>query len=197
MPQNRSLETQNLIRSKALELFSQFRYNSTSVSDICNGAGISKGAFYHHFPSKQDLFLDLLNHWLEQLDQQIAEVRKDSLSIPEAFGRLSILVEQVLSEAGGRFPMFLEFWTQASRNPQIWQATIAPYRRYTELFSRMIEEGIAEGSLAKVDSQAAAKTIVALAVGMILQGILDPDAANWNELINTSLNQVLSIKEQS
>ena len=44
----------------AIKLFSSTGYNKASVDDICAQAGISKGAFYHHFKSKQELFLALL-----------------------------------------------------------------------------------------------------------------------------------------
>ncbi len=49
--------------------------------------------------------------------------------------------------------MFLEFWLQASRDETVWKAVIAPYRHYQEHFARLVEDGIAEGSLKPTDSQ--------------------------------------------
>ena len=55
----------------AIKLFSSRGYNASSVDDICKDAGISKGAFYHHFESKQMLFLALLDGWLQFIDNAI------------------------------------------------------------------------------------------------------------------------------
>ncbi|MGN6101053.1 MAG: TetR/AcrR family transcriptional regulator, partial [Devosia sp.] len=39
----------------ALKLFATRGYDETSVNDVIEAAGLSKGAFYHHFSSKEDL----------------------------------------------------------------------------------------------------------------------------------------------
>jgi len=40
-------------------------YAATTVDDICTQAGLSKGAFFHHFSSKEDLAVAAANHWSE------------------------------------------------------------------------------------------------------------------------------------
>ena len=40
-------------------------YASTSVDELCAQAGVSKGAFFHHFPSKEALAVAAANHWSE------------------------------------------------------------------------------------------------------------------------------------
>ncbi len=52
--------TRAKIRDAAIKLFCTRGFSAASVDDICEEAGISKGAFYHHFESKQVIFLDLL-----------------------------------------------------------------------------------------------------------------------------------------
>ena len=69
--QTRSVHTQERILKSALHLFAEQGYEHTGVSQICRNAGISKGAFYHHFCSKDDLFLRLLDDWTESIHLQI------------------------------------------------------------------------------------------------------------------------------
>jgi len=40
-------------------------YEATTVDDICAAAGLSKGSFFHHFKSKEDLALAAANYWIE------------------------------------------------------------------------------------------------------------------------------------
>ena len=53
-PQKRGEETRSRILDAAQGCFVQHGYDATGVAEICRSAGLSKGAFYHHFPSKLD-----------------------------------------------------------------------------------------------------------------------------------------------
>jgi AcrR family transcriptional regulator len=52
----RSDATQNRLRSVARELFGTRGYVETSVDELVAAAGVTKGAFYHHFPDKEAIF---------------------------------------------------------------------------------------------------------------------------------------------
>lgn len=49
----------------ALGLFREQGYASTSVDELCTQAGVTKGAFFHHFASKEALAVAAANHWSE------------------------------------------------------------------------------------------------------------------------------------
>lgn len=189
--QKRSQETRALILNAAQNLFARSGYDATGVADICQEAGVSKGAFYYHFPSKQALFLDLLDEWLKDLDFQLKLLRQDYLGIPDSLINMTAVVPMVLQSAGGHLQMFLEYWIQASRDETIWQATIAPYHRYQALFATIIEEGVAEGSLKPVDPRVTAQVIVSLAVGLLLQGLLDPQGADWEKVAKQGIQYLM------
>ncbi len=189
--QQRAEETRARILNAAADCFAQHGYEAASVAEICERAGVSKGAFYHHFPSKQDLFMALLNDWLEGLDAGLRSVQAQAANVPQALRDMAGMVGFVLSSAGERLPMFLEFWTQASRDPDVWAATIAPYRRYREFFVQLVQAGVAEGSLRPVDAEVAAQVIVSLAVGTILQGLLDSSGADWSHSLLQGIEMIL------
>ena len=147
--QQRSEETRSRILEAAIKLFSNHGYNKASVDDICKEAGISKGAFYHHFKSKQALFLALLDDWLRYIDNAI-EASKDKTA-PETFMQMTEAFPYLFETAGDGLPMFLEFWLQASRDKKIWEASIAPYRRYHTYFTSLLKKRVDEGSFVEVD----------------------------------------------
>jgi len=49
----------------ALSLIREKGYSSTSVDELCTQAGVTKGAFFHHFKSKDALAVAAANHWSE------------------------------------------------------------------------------------------------------------------------------------
>lgn len=185
--QHRSEETRHHILEASQRLFSLNGYDATGVAEICQAAGVSKGAFYHHFPSKQEVFLTLLENWLEMLDNGLKAISQGAQDVPHILLQMTELLPGVFQAADGRLPMFLEYWLQASRDEAIWKATIAPYRRYQEFFMKLVKQGIQEGSFREVDPRIAAQTIVALAMGLLLQGLLNPHGADWPQVIQECL----------
>jgi AcrR family transcriptional regulator len=180
-----SQTTRGRIMEAAVKCFSSSGYDAASVEDICAEAGVSKGAFYYHFTSKQALFLALLQDWLGKLEGAIGAVHASTM--PDTLVRLTDMLPSVLESAHDRWIMWLEFWLQASRDKNVWQATIEPYRHYREVFTGLVQQGIAEGSLRAVDPEATAQAILSMAVGLFLQGVLDPGGADWRKAAEQSM----------
>jgi AcrR family transcriptional regulator len=174
----------------AVKLFSTRGFRAASVDEICEEAGISKGAFYHHFESKQALFLALLDGWLQAIDSAI-EASKEKTA-PETFMQMTEAFPYLFETAGEGLPMFLEFWLQASRDKTIWEASIAPYRRYHKYFTSLIKKGVEEGSFVEVDPELTSRMIVATAMGLLLQSLLDPKGAKWEKVARESTDLLIN-----
>ena len=192
MPNRRGADTRKRIIEAAEACFAARGYDGTGVAEICERAGVTKGGFYHHFSSKHALFLELLERWLSLLDRQLNALAAGAENVPQALLDMAGIAEPVFREAGARLPLFLEFWRQASRDPTAWKATVAPYRRYRALFARMIEAGIDEVTMRAVDAEVAAGAIVSLAVGLVMQGLMDPDGGDWGLVSRESLRWLVA-----
>ena len=195
--QPRSEKTRAAIMAASAALFSQAGYEAASVAQICEQAGVSKGAFYHHFPSKQDLFLAILEDWLEGLDRRLENARAADESVPQSLLRMAGTMGEVFRVASGQLPMFMEFMVRASRDQAVWNAAIAPYRRYQRRFAGLISAGQREGSIrADVDPQTAAWALISLAVGILLQGVVDPAAADWQTVTLNTVEMIINSMKQ-
>src|SRR5712692_976585 len=90
-PVSESTQTRQRILDGARECFVRLGYDQTTVKDIASAAGITAGAIYYHFDSKQDIFVAVYR-WVQEL----------------VFGEF----ERVVSESGGtlvdRFSALLE-----------------------------------------------------------------------------------------
>ena len=56
----------------SLRLFRESGYTATTVDDLCAAAGVTKGAFFHHFKSKQDLAIAAAEHWSQVTGEMFA-----------------------------------------------------------------------------------------------------------------------------
>jgi TetR/AcrR family transcriptional repressor of nem operon len=64
-PKSPKLGARQKLLDAALSLIREKGYSSTSVEELCIGARVTKGAFFHHFKSKDALAVAAANHWSE------------------------------------------------------------------------------------------------------------------------------------
>ena len=184
MAQQRGTDTRNHLLDVAGELFAQRGYDATSVANICERAGVTKGAFYHHFATKQQVFLDLRDRWLAPLDAQFTVTRAAGETLPQVLQRIAEMAQPIFDAVGGeqRQQIFLELLSAARQDAAILPAMLSPRRKYRNLFARLVRAGVAEGTLRDVDATLAAEVLVTLGFGFVMQSMLDPDGADWAQL---------------
>jgi TetR/AcrR family transcriptional regulator, cholesterol catabolism regulator len=136
-------ETRRAIIDSALKLFGQKGYAVTSVQEIADAAGVTKGAFYHHFESKEDL-LRLIHD--EFLDYQLAILRMALDADEDAAVRLRQLLEALLASTAQYLANVTVFYLER-RNFTGAQYKAVKRKRdeFDRLFLQVLERGIAEG----------------------------------------------------
>lgn len=128
----------------ALQLFSTSGYEHATIDDISQAAGYSKGAYYFHFSTKEDILLELLRRWSEDRTRALAGAagegdRADVRSLVEAM--LSYGDEK-------RWPgMLLEFWAQSMRNDEVKKRLSTTYGAWRETLASAFAEAAAAGEL--------------------------------------------------
>ncbi len=187
--QKRSEATKARLLDAALREFAIRGYEATSVDDICEAASVSKGAFYHHFESKQALFLSLMNSWLQAVDDGLKELYKPT--VPETLVAMTDIVPDILTATHEQLPMFMEFWLQASRDDKVWEASAEPYHHFREFFSNLVEQGTREGTLHSSDPDVAGILILSMAVGILLQALVEPQGADWESTAREGMRVIM------
>lgn len=61
--QTRSKDAKTKLLDAALRVIRAKGYSATTVDDLCASAGVTKGAFFHHFKSKEALGVAAAEHW--------------------------------------------------------------------------------------------------------------------------------------
>jgi AcrR family transcriptional regulator len=78
-------EKEKLIIDVAMKLFSEKGFDATSIQEIVDEAGISKGAFYLYFKSKEALLIEIFKYFYHKRKKKIEEICKRNLSPREKF----------------------------------------------------------------------------------------------------------------
>jgi TetR/AcrR family transcriptional repressor of nem operon len=68
------IETRQKLLEVALDLIWQSSYNNVGVNEICSTAGVTKGAFYHHFDSKATLFYEATTYYWEVIKHDLDSI---------------------------------------------------------------------------------------------------------------------------
>ncbi len=185
--QQRREETRAAILQAAAQCFSERGYQATGVAEICHRAGVSKGAFYYHFESKQALFLALIEAWHADLDASLSALPHTEGPVPDRLLAMAHMFQHILESQSQSLALIMEFWMQASRDDAVRQAVLAPYRNFQQFFVGLIQQGITEGSLRPIDPVAGAQVILSLASGLFFEGLLDPHGADWGQVTENSI----------
>ena len=164
------IEQRKLTRAKlveaALELFSTSGYEHATVDDISHAAGYSKGAYYFHFSTKDDILLELLRMWTESRGASL--VRDDaSTTSPD---ELREMLAAFFSYADTpRWPgVLLEFWAQAVRNPEVSKRLTQAYSGWRKQIAGAFEAA-ATGGLRVDSAEDAASVVLAAHDGFAVQ----------------------------
>lgn len=157
-------ETVNLILDVSLKLFLEKGYEHTTVQDIIdNLGGLTKGAIYHHFQSKEEILSAVSDRLFQDntLSKKWEKTKRDkNLSGGEKIRQmLSDAItdeqEQKFRALGVHLPNMPQFLSDLLLRSV---CTIAP-----EVFQPVIEEGIADGSISFPHAKALAELIALIA----------------------------------
>lgn len=119
----------------AMHLFSLKGFAQTSVQEIAQAAGISKGAFYKHYESKDSLFIELLKRHQDELTAELAASSfEGATDSKEAFkGKLQLEIKQTLDNKEFFLMVFKDFpKDEASRMMPLFEELRAAQLAVTE-----------------------------------------------------------------
>lgn len=195
------LQTRDKILHTAFGLFLSKGYENTSVQAIIDTVGIAKGTFYHHFKTKEDMLVDMIEGMSRRVVEALTSVVDDpSLDAVTKMLRASqVAVGQKGAELG---PETLVLVKQM-RSPANRQLADAIDRISTQwirpVYTRCIQQGIAEGVFHVRDAGLAAEIFIGSVLSLknrisdlyLEAAAGDPDAIDRLILVYESLEQAL------
>ena len=188
---NKNRTTKNKILDAAFSVFVKNGYKDTTMSHIVKESGLSKGAIYHHYDSKKDLFISLIDHWEVYSFPDFYSGSKKGEAATDTLRRFADVVFRTFSEKPHIFLAEIEFWALANKDDEIKARSKVLYDKILKLFELVLSKGVRNNEFKKIDTK-----IIAIELLSVFQGInwfclFKEDSLLAKEYLTKSVNTVL------
>lgn len=172
--QRRKEETHQRLLAAAQRVMARKGYARATVDEIAREAGCTKGAFYFHFNSKEDMFMALLEKRFRE-QQEMLSVTFASLEPPHEAVRQSLEAVFVYSSRNPDWTLlFMEFWLYAARHEKARQRLAQVNAMWRAFLTKILQRGQEEGIInPRIDATVAASALMGLVSGINLQSRVD------------------------
>lgn len=181
----------------ALCLIHARSYESVGVQELCRHAGVKKGSFYHFFPSKEALTVELLElQWQRFRDQLLAEALRPELPALSRLHRFVLMhgrSQRAVSDGGGRCPgcCFGNLAAELSTLSEPVRGTVERiFAEQVALLERTLDDAVVAGELEDIDVPDVARALVAFVQGALILTKLHDRPEVFDELAPHALRLV-------
>lgn len=169
----------------AIRVFARHGFAGTKIMDIVREAGLSTGAVYGRFASKEDL-----------LREAVVSRTRVTFQQPGETGRVADLIARRATSTAGELTddeaVRLEAYITARREPEIASALAEAQQQWRVALQPVIDAAIADGSVGPdIDPDAVVYLVSTLRMGLLVQraaGFPSPDDHAWDQLIRTIIS---------
>ncbi|MFP3665972.1 TetR/AcrR family transcriptional regulator [Priestia sp. SIMBA_032] len=160
-----SEQTKRKVADAAKALFSQKGYKATSIEEIVEATGSSKGNIYYHFKSKEGLFLYLIDEWDLEWERNWRE--RESLYKTTRDKLFGIAEQIILDDLNHPLTKAAdEFFNNEEKGSDIEERIDEMVKRHVEFNRELLQQGIDEGEFSHKNAEQLAVVLEGLFVGM-------------------------------
>jgi TetR/AcrR family fatty acid metabolism transcriptional regulator len=165
--------TRDRLLQAALNVFARHGYHGTTVDDIVAASESSKGAFYHYFPSKQGIFLKLLDSLADMVEAAVeTAIAREQGALAKVEAALRVVLEVASERRDLARILLIE---AAALGPEFEQSRLGIHRRFAALIKRHLDRAVGEGAIPPQDTELAAQAWIG-AINEVITHRLAADA---------------------
>ncbi len=171
-PQTQKLRRENILDA-ALKCFARGGFHATTMQDICREAGVSPGAVYLYFDSKEALIAGLCERDRAEFAERLAVLG----TAPDFLKALAAIGEHYLvDDPADKQRFVVEMGVESTRNPRIGEIFLSVDQFCNQSFETLFQRLKDEGRIAPtVDIATIAKVFTVIGDGMFWRRAIDPN----------------------
>lgn len=171
--------TRRRLIDAAESVFARSGYHGASVGEIAREAGATTGALYSNFAGKEDLFLALFEERIAADVGEYSEIVASGATLEDQARGAGDRWMEILRERPDYFPLLIEFWSYAIREPQLRERLAARFAALRSGSAQVASEAAKRWGLSAGAVEAGEHLglfINALGNGLALEKLVDPDS---------------------
>jgi TetR/AcrR family fatty acid metabolism transcriptional regulator len=186
-----SEERQKQILEAAIAEFAQHGFHATRIEDIARTAGLSKGAVYLYYKSKDAIIAALLRTLFAWELRGARTILDTEGSATDRLLAMTRMFADELDRLAVAMPIFLEFYVVAFRQPIVREHLAQMYEEFRTPVAQLIQQGMARREFREVNPDDVALTWVALLEGLTLLWVINPHGFAWREQAESAVRLLL------
>lgn len=189
--EHREHDRRNQILDAAEKVFADQGFSQARVDDIAKESGLSKGALYWYYKSKDAIILALLDRVFIAEMKEAQKLIQQPAPAEERIRTITRVAVHEIRQFERLMSLGYEFVALATRRKEVRDRLQSYYREYTDILSRLIQQGIEDGEFKSIDAKNTAMTIIGMYEGLALMWFIDPDGLDWEEMEDAPLDMFL------
>lgn len=163
--QLQSEQTKKRVADAARALFAQKGYKATSIEDIVEATGSSKGNIYYHFKSKEGLFVYLLDEWDREWEQKW--IQKESLYQTITEKLFGMAEQMVLDDLNHPLTKAAdEFFNNQEKTNEVEEKIAEMVQGHLKFNQQLLQQGIDSGEFKEENVESLAVILESLLMGL-------------------------------
>jgi AcrR family transcriptional regulator len=186
-----SEERREQILDAATEVFAQKGFDHARMDDIVEETGLSKGALYWYFKSKDDIIFGLLDRLFQLEFRELEGLRQADTSASEALRTFTEVAIKDINRMLRFMPVTYEFLALAFRNKLVQKAIKQYMNNYVSILDPLIQRGIDSGEFKDVNPREVSAAVGAIIEGTMLLWVYDRSLIEPEKNIRAGINLLL------
>ena len=175
--------TRQRILDAATEVFSEKGYHGAAVDDIVRASQTSKGSFYFHFPSKQDIFFSLVDRFIDSLARSAESAIAQEMG---ALAKVNVALETVFNTfSRHRNLAKILLVGGVGLGKAFDERLLAIHARFASLIKEHLDEAVAEGSIPPLNTEITAYAWLGAVNEVIVRWLYTGQPAPLEETLDT------------
>jgi AcrR family transcriptional regulator len=175
------------ILDQAQRLFFARGYHGVSVRDIVHACGLSNGALYYHFGSKQNLFIQVFKEYVARATRQLQQAGAGQGSCRERLAGMVDAYAYFILESRSELQTLHRDLMQCGQD-EIQGLLPGAMRQIPSLFATVLEEGIAAKEIRPVDTQRVSILLLGMINSLTTRRMFGQGARPLSEDIDLAIN---------
>ncbi len=186
-----SEERKTQILTAATKVFTKHGFSGARMDDIVAESGLSKGAIYWYFDSKESIIISILDQFFNWETAHLRELLEREVSAQK---KLEIFVETTikdLEKINPLMPILFDFWSLSVRKNTVNQAIKRYYQNFLDMIEPIIQQGIDQGELRQINVSETAIALGAIFEGTILLSFYFPETIDFEKQFRSNLDLIM------